>query len=153
MPRRKTTLPKCTHPNQIITWDLKEWGKGYILWMVCSFSRFLKGVYIANMEMETVMEAIYYSWVCNFGIPSEGFWTDNGTEFKNSVVKELVEHFKLQLNFVPPYSPWCNGLNEKNHHLIDVIIRKVQEQDKTLSLECAIKLACWMHNTNANRLE
>ena len=87
MPRRKTTLPKVTHQNQIVTWDLKDWGEGYILWMIDSFSQFIKGVYVANKKMETIMEAMYYSWICNFGIPSEGFWTDNGQEFQNQVMK------------------------------------------------------------------
>ena len=81
-----------------------------------------------------------------------GFWTDNGTEFQNSMVKELVERFKLELKFGPAYSPWCNGLNEKNHHLTDVIIKKVMKQDRSLTLEQAIKLSYWTNNTNANRL-
>ena len=96
------------HQNQIITWDLKEWGEGYILWMIDSFTRFIKGVYITNKRMETIMESMYYAWICNFGSPSTGFWTDNGKEFQNSVVKELADRFRLQLNFGPTYSPWNN---------------------------------------------
>ena len=109
--------------------------------MICSFSRLIKGVYVKNKDMETIMQAIYYGMICNYGIPSVGFWTDNRTEFQNSVVKELVERFKLQLSFGPAYSPWCNGINEKNHHLTDVIIKKMMEQDRSLSIEQAIKIS------------
>ena len=54
------SMHKVMDINQIVTWDLKSWGKGFILWMVCSFSRFITGVYIVNKEMETMMMVIYY---------------------------------------------------------------------------------------------
>ena len=70
MPRPLTTLPKCNDFNQIVTLDLKQWGTKYILWMVCSFMRFIKGVVISNKEAKTVMDAVIKNWNCNFGIPS-----------------------------------------------------------------------------------
>ena len=80
MPRPLTTLPKCNDFNQIVTLDLKLWVTKYILWMVCSFTRFIKGVVIPNKEARTVMDAVIKNWNCNFGIPSTGNWCDNGTE-------------------------------------------------------------------------
>ena len=49
--RPKTTLPKVSGTNEIITWDLKDLKNGrYILWMVDSFSRFLKGCVLPKKE-------------------------------------------------------------------------------------------------------
>ena len=61
--RPKTTLPKVSTTNEIITWDLKDLKNGsYVLWMVDSFSRFLKGCVIPNKRKETVLEKLYYEW-------------------------------------------------------------------------------------------
>ena len=37
----KITLPKSTGFNEVVTLDLKEFGSKYVLWMICSFSRFM----------------------------------------------------------------------------------------------------------------
>ena len=106
MPRPSTTLPKCNDFNQIVTLDLKQWGNKYILWMVCSFTRFLKGVVIAAKDANIVVEAVMKHWNCNFGIPSIGYWSDNGCEFKNADMLEIkiltsaiLNWFKLQNKF------------------------------------------------------
>ena len=85
--------------------------------------------------------ALYYNWICDLGIPSVGFWSDRGNELKNKTMKEMSERFKLNLSFGPAYSPWYNGLHEKNHHLAGVIIQKVMKQDPSLKLAEVIKLA------------
>ena len=76
----KATLPKATAPNQIVTWVLKELGngKGYILWMVCSFSRSIKGTEIKDKTADSVIKAMYYNWCMTIGFLSNGFWSDNG---------------------------------------------------------------------------
>ena len=52
--RPSVALPKVVDFNQIVTFDLKKWGSKQILWMVCSFTRFLKGVVLNNKEGPTV---------------------------------------------------------------------------------------------------
>ena len=150
MPRPAVTLPKCNDFNQIITLDFKIWGKNYILWMICSFTRFIKGVVIPNKEAETVINAVIQNWNCNFGIPSTGYWSDNGTEFKNAEMSEFCQKNGLSIKFGPAYSPWANGLNERNHASADKIIAKIMEDDRGLSLSDAVGLASWCHNTNIN---
>ena len=49
-------LPKVSSTNEIITWDLKDFKNGkFVLWMVDSFSRFIKGWVIPNKKKETVL--------------------------------------------------------------------------------------------------
>ena len=73
LPKPRTTLPKVCDTNQIITWDLKEWGHRHIMWMIDSFSRFVKGVVIPNKKKETILKVLYYDWCCQLGYPSQGF--------------------------------------------------------------------------------
>ena len=58
----------------------------------------------------------------------------------------------LQIEFGPVYSPWSNGINERNHYSADIVVRKVMETDKKLGLQKAVNLAAWTHNTNVNIL-
>ncbi len=126
-PRPRTALPKVTETNQIITWDLKELKNGkHILWMVDSFSRYLRGSVIGNKRKETVLKALYYKWICTMGFPSVGFWTDNGGKFQNNEMSEFVEKVQLKLRFGPAHSPWANGTNERNHGIADNIMEKTE---------------------------
>ena len=61
--RPSVALPKVIDFNQIVTFDLKKWGQKKILWMVCSFTRFLKGVVLNNKEGSTVINALHKEWI------------------------------------------------------------------------------------------
>ena len=95
---------------------------------------------------------LYYEWCCQLGYPTQGFWSDNGGEFRNSTMIEFVEKCQLTLRFGPSHSPWSNGLNERNHGVCDVIIKKAMQTDRTLTLQEAVNIAAWSHNTNVNKL-
>ena len=43
-------------------------------------------------------------------------------------------------------------MNERNHYSADVVVKKIMEVDKKISLEQAVEMAAWTHNTNVNRL-
>ena len=150
--RPKVAIPKVTDFNQIVAIDLKQIGSKYILWIVCSFTRFISGVVITNKRMETVVDALNNGWNWRFGFPSIGFWADNGTEFKNDQLNEYASKFGFTVKFGPPYSPWSNGLNERNHYSADVTVSKMLEADKKMDLKTAVNMASWTHNTNVNFL-
>ena len=52
-----------------------------------------------------------------FGIPGTGYYADNGTELKNVKMDELVSKLGISISYGPAYSPWSNGINERNHAL------------------------------------
>ena len=64
---------------------------GVLYQIICSFTRFIKGVVLSNKEAQTIVNAVVHEWNCNFGIPSTGYWCDNGTEFKNNEMAEYCE--------------------------------------------------------------
>ena len=79
--------------------------KKYILSMICTFTRFIKGVVINDKEAESVISALQNGWNMNFGYPSRGFFADNGLEFQNEKLLELTNKLNISLSFGPPYSP------------------------------------------------
>ena len=59
---------------------------------------------------------------------------------------------ELTVKFGPAYSPWSNGLNERNHASADLTIKKLLEEKKTALNDSLIKAAAWTHNTSVNKL-
>ena len=86
--------------NTVVALDLKTVGDKYILWMICTFTKFVKGVVINDKKAETVMNAVHLEWCMNLGFPSVGFWCDNGGEFRNSKLEEFVS--KLGIKVIHP---------------------------------------------------
>ena len=125
--RPRVTLPKSTSFNEVVTMDLKEFGSKYMLWMVDSFTRFIQGKLIPNKKVDTVIEALTNTWCLNVGFPSIGFFADNGGEFTNAKLDEYTSKLGLTVKFGPSYSPWSNGINERNHASADLIIKKLME--------------------------
>ena len=121
-------------------------GKNYILWMVDAFSRVLLGAVIKDKKAETILEKLELEWCNKVGFPSVRFYADNGGEFRNYKMEEFVSKIGIKIEFSPSYSPWSNGLNERNHYSADRIVRKLM--DEGVLLELAVSRACWTHNTN-----
>merc|ERR1712030_257805 len=65
-------------------------------------------------------------------------------------MEEFVNKLGLTINFTPSYSPWSNGINERNHYSCDIIVKKEMEEDKKVTLSEAVSMASWTHNTNQN---
>ena len=80
------------------------------------------------------------------------FLADNGGEFRNAKMEEFVNKMGLKIEFGPAYSPWSNGVNERNHYSCDVVVRKIMAEDKKILLQEAVNMAAWTHNTNVNVL-
>ena len=67
-------------------------------------------------------------------------------------MEEFVNKLGLKIEFEPAFSPWSNGVNERNHYSCNVIVKKIMEEDRKISLQEAVNMASWTHNTNVNVL-
>lgn len=94
----------------------------YALTMICEFSKFLISIPIANKEAKTIAKAIFENCICTFGIPKI-IKTDCGTEYKNSIVKELCKILKIQHDFSTPYHHESVGTIERNHRVLNEYLR------------------------------
>ena len=55
-------IPRAADFNSVVAIDLKSVGDRYILWMVCTFTKFVKGAVINDKRPETVMKALHKTW-------------------------------------------------------------------------------------------
>merc|ERR1711984_33400 len=143
-------IPRASDFNSIVSLDLKSAGDKHILWMVCTFTKFIKGAVLKDKTPESVIKALHHSWCMEVGYPTIGWWSHNGGEFRNSKMEEYVAKLGLTINFTPSYSPWSNGINERNHYSCDVIVKKIQEENKKVTPQEVVSMAAWTHNTNVN---
>merc|ERR1712237_117435 len=143
-----------SHPtdfNSIVSFDLKSIEDKHILWMICTFTKFIKGIVVKNKNPDTIIKALHNSRCMDIGFPTIGWWCDNGGEFRNAKMEEFVNKLGLKINFTSSYSPWANGINERNHYSCDIILKKVMEEDKKVTLSEAVSMASWTHNMNQNK--
>jgi hypothetical protein len=68
----KVSLTKVTDFNQVVSMDLKQFGKKEVLWMICSFTRFCQGTVLRNKSSEAIIEAMESIWCWRFGFLSKG---------------------------------------------------------------------------------
>ena len=59
----------------------------------------------------------------NIGFPSHEFFANNGGKFLNIELDELKSKLGLSVKFGLAYSPWSNGLNERNHKSANLTIK------------------------------
>ena len=99
-------------------------GHRYALTAVCMLTGFTWCVPLKTKTVEEVAKAYMDHIYSNFG-GSIKIQTDNGTEFKNKLFKEVVE--KLRTGFSihsPPYRPQSNGKIEGFHRFLKTCIGK-----------------------------
>ena len=52
-------ISRATDFNSIIAIDLKEVGKESILWMICGFTHFIKGIVLKNKSPDSVLKGLH----------------------------------------------------------------------------------------------
>ena len=107
--------------NEIVAVDLKEYKKGkiYFLHMVDMVTRFSKSCVIKSKEPKEIVDKIMETWLgTGLGAPVK-FLCDNGGEFANTAFLEMCENMNIQVMHTAAYSPFSNGLCERNHSVID----------------------------------
>ena len=99
-------------------------GHRYVLTTVCMLTGFTWCVPLKTKTAEEVAKAYMDHIYCNFG-GSIKILTDNGTEFKNKLFKEVVSKLGMEFSIhSPPYRPQCNGKIEGFHRFLKTCIGK-----------------------------
>ena len=81
---------------------------------------------------------------------------DNGDEFMNDEMPELSNQYGINIKQTGAYSLWANGLNERNHATIDIMMEKMLEDlpnvDENTALQyavsvgnCCLYSCSWIH--------
>ena len=139
--------------NDTVTLDLKLFPKRgrNVLYMIDDFSRYVKAVSIKGKEGETIVKEFMDKWI--FGTPygpPRQVHTDNGSEFVNKDFREMTERFGIRHITTGAHSPFSNGLNERNHHTVDLMMEKIMDSDPSISFEQALSKAVYAKNIMLN---
>jgi hypothetical protein len=98
-------------------------GNRDLLVIIDLFTSFVIAFPIPDRSAKTVAKKLWQ--VCAlFGLPHI-LQSDNGKEFCNSVLKEMVKIMQLDLRFIAPYNPRCDGAVERAVGVISTTIRKM----------------------------
>ena len=67
--------------------------------------------------------------------------SDRGGEFNNEELTQIAEYLGVRCTSTAAYSPHQNGINERNHAVCDMMIKKMRMEDPSLSIEVALTWA------------
>ena len=99
-------------------------GHCYALTAVCMLTGFTWCVPLKTKTAKEVTKAYMDHIYCNFG-GSIKILTDNGTEFKNKLFKEVISKLGTEFSIhSPPYRPQSNGKIEGFHRFLKMCISK-----------------------------
>lgn len=126
----------ATLPGEHLAIDLAQFpvsdnGNNYALLVVDVCTRFVFLEPLAQKDANTIA-SILFKLFCTIGFPKI-IQSDNGTEFVNEVIKELMKKSNVDHRLTTPYHPRANG----------VVERMVRSTKSTLSKLIEGRIAKW----------
>ena len=123
-PRPVVSMPLGRSFNETVAMDLKNWFDVYFLVLVDIATRYCTAVVITNKKADTVVTALFTSWISRFGAP-QNFFSDNGGEFDNDAMRCLGERFGVKLMNTAAEAPWSNGVCERLNCLLSISVQRI----------------------------
>ena len=119
--------PPPERPWDVVAIDLLQLsvrsrqGSKYVLVIVDHFSRYVLLAPIQDKSAKSVAHALVTNLFCPYSTPRV-LLSDNGADFRNSVLEEICIQFKIKQTFTVAYHPASNGLVERtNRKILDVL--------------------------------
>ena len=148
-PRPIVCFPLADRFNEMIGMDLKSWGEKFFLVIVDIATRFCAAYLINNKQPNTIVKALFITWFSIFG-PPQKIISDNGGEFKNSVMWDMGTIFNIKLLTTAAESPWSNGIVERLNQVLADMVRKIMD-DVGCDVQIALAWAVAARNVLSNR--
>ena len=98
----------------------------YLLVILDPFSHFIWIELIETKEAKVVADAFVNRVLLEEGAP-RAVLTDNGTEFKNKFLCNMMEHLQVDHQFSPPYHPQSNQTERANRFIVETLRAMVNE--------------------------
>lgn len=147
--------------------NLNGEGKGYVLTITDTFSRFSRFIPLKTISTKAVTKAFEKQWLDIYPKPRI-IHTDNGTQFNSKELQKLCESYSIKQTFTSPYNPTANGISERLNSTIlnglrllknedfKTAIQKIQEADNLTfhsTIETSPIIAADLSNTPFKQLE
>jgi transposase InsO family protein len=132
-----------------ISMPMNEKGNRYVLTVSDAGTKFFVGVALPNKAASTVTKALMEKVFLIYGFPTL-LVSDEGTEFVNSLNRELCESLGIQRHHTTPYRPAANGQVERAHRTLEAVLRSMihpSQQD----WEDWLPYAVFAMNTSSSR--
>lgn len=113
--------PTATKPFDTIHLDTYTLDKVKFLTIIDSFSKYAQAYALTSLSATEICDNLI-TFFSHHGIPAK-IITDNGTEFKNTVLTELLQLHKVKIHFCSPEHPQSNGVIERLHSTLSEHIR------------------------------
>ena len=101
----------------------------YILTVECGFTRYAQAYPLRNKEAATVAVKLMDEFICRYGMPTL-IHSDNGKEFVNRIINELLDRLQIDKNTTPSYNPQSNPC-ERFHRTLNSLMRVFIERNDT----------------------
>ena len=143
VPKPKFSLPRATRFNEIVTKDLKEYDKDdavrrYICYLIDMHTRFLVANFIPSKKPCQIVQTIVKKWIgAGYGVMN-AVHNDLGGEMTNEELMDVASKLDIQMTTTAAYSPHQNGVNERNHHTVDLMMKKMLDSDAAMAPDDAL---------------
>ena len=127
----KTHFKGARQPMQFISMDLigefhppSQQGCRYALTVICMHTNYIFCIPLKTKTAQEVVQAYMRHVYSKFG-GSEKILSDNGTEFKNTLFKNVAKKLRVEYKvYMPPYRPQCNSKIEGFYRYLKSCIAK-----------------------------
>lgn len=116
----------ATKPFQLVHIDTFTYNNKNYLTLVDSFTKFAQAYYIVGKTAIEISKVLIKYFI-SFGIP-ENLILDNGTEFNNDTVKEILNLHNIKIHFTTPRHHESNSIVERFHSTIIEHLRILKEK-------------------------
>lgn len=116
----------ASKPFQIVHIDTFTYDNKNYLTLVDSFTKFAQAYHIIGKTAIDISNALI-KYFTSFGIP-EKLILDNGTEFNNDTVKEILNLHQIKIHFTTPKHHESNSIVERFHSTIIEHLRILKEK-------------------------
>ena len=107
------------------------------------------GAFIKEKKPEEIVKVLLNLWLPHYGL-MKCLHSDIGGENSNDLVEDVASNLGVMLTTTSAYSPHQNGINERNHAIVDLVITRMMESDGQLSPDLALSWALQAKNSLEN---
>lgn len=97
-------------------------GNVYAVTAMCELTKYLISIPIPDKRAETVAKAIINNIVLTHG-PPKSILTDKGTEYVNSIFRDIAKFLNIELRTSTPYHHQTLGTIERSHRTFNEYVR------------------------------